>query len=352
VAEPSAETAEAAGAAAVVAADDPAAAAAAGAAGAAANDLAAAAAAAAGAAANDSAAAAAAREAWLRRWHAARPGATSAALARGGTYERLAALVPPGARVLDLGAGDGYLCELLAARGARPVGVDVSREELALLRRRAGGSLCGVAARAQALPFAAGAFDACVSHLAFMLMEDAPAVVRELARVLAPDGWFAAVLGGGPVAQPPPSAGTPPAIDAPPAVDASPAADAPPVVDAFHRFLEIAGPRLRGPRFGDRRARSERGWRELFASPAGSPGWDIAFERWEVDLDGTFDEVWRFLGASYELAPADASAVRAELAAALGVRAAAAAAPTADAARVPCRMVVWLGTARLTTPAR
>jgi SAM-dependent methyltransferase len=266
---------------------------------------------------------AAAREAWLRRWHAARPGSTSAALARGGTYERLAALVPPGARVLDLGAGDGYLCELLAARGARPVGVDVSREELALLRRRAGGSLCGVAARAQALPFVAGAFDACVCHLAFMLMEDAPAVARELARVLAPGGWFAAVLGGGPVIEPAGGAGASPAGGA-----AGGAAG-----DAFHRFLALAGSRFRAPGLGDPRARSERGWRELL------PGWEIAFERWEVDLAGTFDEVWRFLGASYQLPREDAAAVRAELAAAV--------ADLTDAdGRVPCRMVTWLATAR------
>ena len=79
------------------------------------------------------------REAWLRRFHAATPGITSAALARGGTYHRLAALVPAGARVLDLGAGDGYLCELLATRGAWAVGVDISQEELDRLRRRAGG---------------------------------------------------------------------------------------------------------------------------------------------------------------------------------------------------------------------
>jgi SAM-dependent methyltransferase len=261
-------------------------------------------------------AAAAAREAWLRRFHAVAPGITAAALARGGTYHRLAALVPAGARVLDLGAGDGYLCELLAARGARPFGVDFSHEELARLAARAGGALCGVAARAQALPFADGAFDACVSHLAFMLMEDAPAVVGELARVLAPGGWFAAVLGGGPVAEPVGEA----------VAGASPA-------DAFHRFLAIAGPRLRGPGLGDPRARSERGWRELLA------GWEIAFERWEIDLAGTFDEVWRFLGASYQLPREDAAAVRAELCAAV--------ADLTDAdGRVPCRMVTWLATAR------
>ncbi len=245
---------------------------------------------------------AAAREAFVRRFHAARPGFTPAALARGGTYDRLAARVPAGARVLDLGAGDGYLCELLEARGARPIGVDFSHEELARFRGR-----CAVAARAQALPFAGGAFDACVCHLAFMLMEDAPAVVRELARVLAPGGRFAALLGGGPVAGPP---------------------------DAFHRFLAIAGPRFRAPRLGDPRARGERGFRELFA------GWDeVGFERWEVDLGGSFDEVWGFLGATYELPREDAEAVRAELAGSIPELA-------GGEGRVPCRMVTWLGTAR------
>ena len=254
-------------------------------------------------------------EAFLRRFHAAAPGITSAALARGGTYDRLAALVPAGARVLDLGAGDGYLCELLAARGARAVGVDFSHEELARFRERAGRIPAGaprpwaVAARAQALPFAAGSFDAVVCHLAFMLMEDAPAVVGELARVLVPGGRFAALLGGGPVA----------GLMNP---------------DAFHRFLAIAGPRFRAPRLGDPRARSERGWRELFA------GWtELAFERWEVDLGGSLDEVWRFLGASYELPPEAQGAVRAELAASV--------AELADReGRVPCRIVTWLATAR------
>jgi SAM-dependent methyltransferase len=273
------------------------------------------------------------REAFLRRFHAARPGITSAALARGGTYHRLAALVPAGARVLDLGAGDGLLCELLAARGAAVIGVDFSREELARLAGRAARRAaadasaatsvaaaeappvpapCAVLARAEALPFADASFDAAVSHLAFMLM-DAPAVVRELLRVLAPGGRFAALLGGGPVAEP---------------LDPS----GPDARDAFHRFLAIAGPRLRAPRLGDPRVRSERGFRELFA------GWtDVGFERWEVDLGGSFDEVWAFLGASYQLPREEADAVRAELAAQLGAGA---------EGRVPCRMVTWLGTAR------
>lgn len=223
------------------------------------------------------------RERFLRAFHARRPGVTARALARGDSYDRLAALVPAAARVLDLACGDGALLERL---GERAVGIDVALEELALARHRV------AQARAQELPLPGAAFDACTCHLAFMLFDEPERVVAELARVLAPGGAFLAVLGGGPV-----DGGEP---------------------DAFHRFLAILGRRPRAvPRLGDARTRTEAGWRALFA------GWHVApFERWAINLGGRFDDVWTFLDASYELAPADAAAVRAELRAATGERAA------------------------------
>jgi SAM-dependent methyltransferase len=230
------------------------------------------------------------REAFLRRFHAARPGITSAALAgkragaAGDSYDVLAAAVPRGGRVLDLACGDAYL---LGKLGPGAVGVDLAA---------APGVVVG---RAQALPFADRSFAACVCHLAFMLFDDLEAVVGELRRVVVPGGTFAAMLGGGPTAV---------AHDD----------------DAFHRFLAIAAPG--GMRFGDRRAASEAGWRELFG---GAP----QFARLEVDLSGPFAEVWRFLGASYQLA--DPPRVRDQLAAHYGDR------------RVPCRVVLWLATIRL-----
>lgn len=195
------------------------------------------------------------RETFLREFHAERPGITSRALARSGCYERFAAQIPRG-RILDLACGDGYLTRLL---GPGAVGLDISPEPGPHVR-----------ARAQALPFAAGSFDAVACHLAFMLFDEVERVVAELSRVLRPGGAFHALLGGGPVAD---------------------------GHDAFHVFADTLPP---GRGFGDRRASSEAGWRALFA------GWsEPRFERWELDLSGSLDEVWTFLGASYQLADHD-----------------------------------------------
>lgn len=201
-----------------------------------------------------------ASEAIVRAFHAARPGATSAALARTGSYERLwaqvaAALPHAAARVLDLACGDH------AMPGA--IGCDVSRDELA---RGTGPRVQG---RAQALPFADGAFDAALCHLAFMLFDDVEAVAGELERVLAPGAAFHALVGGGPVA------------------DGN---------DAFHVFAQLMP---RAAPLGDPRSKGEAGWRAVFPP---SRGWsEPLFERWELDLTGAFDDVWRFLGASYQL---------------------------------------------------
>ena len=251
------------------------------------------------------------REAFLRRFHAARPGITSSVFTRpgrAGSYDRLIAAVPQGARVLDLGCGDTYLVSRL---GPRAIGLD-----LAPSRGREGGAAAIVAGRAQALPFADRTFEACVCHLAFMLFDELERVACELRRVVVPGGVFAAVLGGGPTA-------------------GGADGDADDADDAFRRFLAIAAPR--GGGFGDRRASTEAGWRELFAcrdAPGGAGG--PRFERFVVDLSGPFAEVWRFLGASYQLSGGDAPAIRARLEAAY-----------ADHAVVPCRVVMWLATIRL-----
>ncbi len=238
------------------------------------------------------------REDTITRFHARHPGITSRALARTASYERLVAEVRPGARVLDLGCGDGHLVALLAARGCAAVGLDLSAAELAAAHARGPGTW--IQGRAQLLPVADRSLDAVVSHLSFMLLDDLDQVAAELARVLVPGGRFAAMLGGGPTAI---------------------AQDG----DAFHRFLALLEPRLTTSiHLGDRRARSEAGWQELFA------GWrELSFERVELDLAGSFAQVWAFLAASYELECVDAAALRAELHELCGE------------GRVECRAVMW-----------
>jgi SAM-dependent methyltransferase len=237
------------------------------------------------------------REVFLRRFHDAHPGITSRALARAGSYERLAARAPAG-DVLDLACGDGSLLRLL---GPRAVGIDLSRRELAAASVWCTGHVHVVQARAQELPFADRSFDAATCHLAFMLFDEIDAVVAELARVLRPGARFLALLGGGPSAE----------------------GD-----DAFHRFAQLMPPS--DQRFGDRRASTQAGWRELFGVDRPG-GWrDLAFERWPLELGGRFDDVWRFLGASYQLTEADR--VRDELRAAF------------PGEHVPCTVVTYLAT--------
>ncbi|MCE9577457.1 MAG: class I SAM-dependent methyltransferase [Deltaproteobacteria bacterium] len=261
-------------------------------------------------------------EDFLRAFHRDRPGCTSAAIARGrgehghSSYASLAALVPSGVRVLDLGCGDGYLLATIRARdpGARLVGLDLSADELAAARARAIPGAALVQGRADALPFVDGAFDGCVSHLAYMLMPEPAALATAIARVLAPGGVFAIVTGGGPLA----------------------------TEDAFSWYLDALRDtpgRAEVPRLGDRRTRDpvtlEAMWR--------AAGFEaFTWRRDVLDLGGTPDEVWASMATSYEIASASGAQV-AEIRARFD---AAVAARVAPGARVPCAMVVGIASAR------
>ena len=106
--------------------------------------------------------------------------------------------------VVDVGAGGGYVSELLRERGARVVAVDVARKALlaGVAHEREHGSSSTTAfaeASALAVPIKDGSVDVAVStdvlvHLPLAL-GGAAAGVRELARVLRPGGvlWFSTV---------------------------------------------------------------------------------------------------------------------------------------------------------------
>ncbi len=86
----------------------------------------------------------------------------------------------PGERIADLGAGTGRFSRLVG-EFARVVAVDRSRAMIAEARRKGTPNL--VQADAQALPFAADAFDAAILVMVVHQMADYRAALREVARV-------------------------------------------------------------------------------------------------------------------------------------------------------------------------
>src|SRR5690348_2483413 len=90
-------------------------------------------------------------------------------------------------RLLDVGCGGGAHAVELASRGWSVTGVDVSADQLELARAR---GVDVVEADAAELPFEGASFDAAVSMFTHTDVDDFAAVLREVARVLRPDGRF------------------------------------------------------------------------------------------------------------------------------------------------------------------
>lgn len=105
----------------------------------------------------------------------------------------LDALPPRVETLLDIGTGTGRLLELAAPRAAHALGVDASREMLALARARL--SERGLAERAAVrladmyrLPIADASQDAVTMQMVLHYAEDPAAALAEAARVLRPGG--------------------------------------------------------------------------------------------------------------------------------------------------------------------
>jgi SAM-dependent methyltransferase len=96
--------------------------------------------------------------------------------------ERLAAVVAPGDRVLDVACGTGTVARAAAARPAAVTGVDRNDAMLAVARRLRP-DLTWRTATAESLPFPDGAFDWALSQAALMFFDDRVAALREMARV-------------------------------------------------------------------------------------------------------------------------------------------------------------------------
>ena len=94
--------------------------------------------------------------------------------------------------LLDLGTGTGLMLQLCAAHAERAVGVDLSREMLAVARANLDGQdyrNCSLRrAPAEHLPFGNASFDVVLSHMVLHFLPDPEQVIHEAARVLRPRG--------------------------------------------------------------------------------------------------------------------------------------------------------------------
>lgn len=96
-------------------------------------------------------------------------------------------------KLVDIGSGTGGLLELLAERTGHALGLDASREMLALARARlAERGIAGHCAVRQAdlyrLPLADGSQDVATMQMVLHYAEEPAAAIAEAARVLRPDG--------------------------------------------------------------------------------------------------------------------------------------------------------------------
>lgn len=112
--------------------------------------------------------------------------------------------VPPGARWLDVGCGNGAFTEDITARCAPSavIGIDPSEQQIAYARTRAGSTVAEfLKGDAQALPFAEGDFDVAAMALVISFVPDPTKAVSEMARVVRRGGVVASymwdVAGGG-----------------------------------------------------------------------------------------------------------------------------------------------------------
>jgi len=104
-----------------------------------------------------------------------------------------------GLDTIELGCGTGYVSAWLARRGARPVGIDLSSEQLATARRLQGEH--GITyplheGNAEELPFPDASFDLAISEYGASIWADPHAWIPEAARVLRPGGRLIFLVSG------------------------------------------------------------------------------------------------------------------------------------------------------------
>jgi SAM-dependent methyltransferase len=128
-------------------------------------------------------------ERWAERWAlwARRPNFDGYWRDSGPPFLEL--LPQPGRRTIEIGCGEGRVARDLKTRGHHVVGVDAS-PTLVRLAREADPDGDYVVADTAKLPLEKDSFDLAVAFNSLMDIDDMPAAVKEVARVLQPRGRF------------------------------------------------------------------------------------------------------------------------------------------------------------------
>jgi SAM-dependent methyltransferase len=97
-----------------------------------------------------------------------------------------------GSSILDAGCGNGYLCRLLAKRGAKPVGVDISERFIEIAKQKEAKKPLGIAYHVGSLSnlfmLQDEAFDLVISNLVLMDVRHLAKAIKELHRILKKEG--------------------------------------------------------------------------------------------------------------------------------------------------------------------
>jgi SAM-dependent methyltransferase len=104
-----------------------------------------------------------------------------------------ALLPPPGRATLEVGCGEGRVARDLAARGHRVTGIDISPTLLSCATQ-ADTSASYLVADGAALPFGEAVFDLVVAYNSLTDVDEMPAVIQEMARVLPSGGRLCVCL--------------------------------------------------------------------------------------------------------------------------------------------------------------
>jgi len=129
-------------------------------------------------------------EGFIARWYARNTAGSVAEFED--LAKRIASQLKPGAMVLEVAPGPGYLAIALAKLGAfRITGIDISRTFIDICRENAQAAGVDIEFRvgnASALPFAANWFDFLITRAAFKNFSDPLGALNEMHRVLRPGG--------------------------------------------------------------------------------------------------------------------------------------------------------------------